>query len=380
MRRFLFLLFLVVSPLAQAAEPAASPPALTDAYRPPQAMQDGWQIADARRGGWQVDRLQALESAIAKGEFPGVTSIVIAHQGKLVYERYFNGGGADVLNDTRSATKSVTALLLGAAIDRGHIPGAQAPVYAYFADMQPWQNPSPRKQRMTLEDLLTMSSAWECDDENQFSAGNEERMYLSEDWTRFALDLPMRGFAPWMTRPEDSPHGRAFSYCTAGSFLLGAVIERATGKPLATFAAEALEHPLGIQRAQWNRSSEGVGMGGGGTRYRSRDLAKLGQLVTDGGRWQGRQIISTAWIDAALTVHAQAREDADYGYQFWRFRFPDRDGELAAWAMSGNGGNYVFIVPERQLVAVITRTSFNQRNVHPQSQQMFGDYVLKAMP
>ena len=121
-------------------------------------------------------------------------------------------------------------------------------------------------------------------------------------------------------------------------------------------------------------------MGGGGTRYRSRDLAKLGQLVADGGRWQGRQIISTAWINAALTVHAQAREDADYGYQFWRFRFPRPEGEQAAWAMSGNGGNYVFIAPDRQLVAVITRTSFNQRNVHPQSQQMFGDYVLKAMP
>lgn len=380
MRRFLLLLSLVMSPVAHATEPTGAPSTPPEAYRPPVPMQDGWQVADARRGGWQIDRLHALEAAIAQGEYPGVTSIIIAHQGRLVYERYFNGGGPDVLNDTRSATKSVTALLLGAAIDRGLIPGAQAPVYAYFADRQPWKNPSPRKQRMTLEDLLTMSSAWECDDENPFSAGNEERMYVSEDWTRFALDLPMRGFAPWMTRPEDSPHGRAFSYCTAGSFLLGAVIERATGKPLASFAAEALEHPLGIRQVQWNRSSEGVGMGGGGTRYRSRDLAKLGQLVAESGRWRGRQIISTPWINAALTVHAQAREDADYGYQFWRFRFPGRQGEQAAWAMSGNGGNYVIIVPERQLVAVITRTSFNQRNVHPQSQQMFGDYVLKAMP
>ncbi|MBL8255324.1 MAG: serine hydrolase [Pseudoxanthomonas mexicana] len=380
MRRSLLLIFIAMSHVAHAAEPSAGAPATPDAYRPPLPMRDGWQVADARRGGWRVERLQALEAAIAKGDYPGVTSIVVAHQGKLVYERYFNGGGPDVLNDTRSATKSVTALLLGAAIDQGHIQGAQAPVYAYFADRQPWQNPSPRKQRMTLEDLLTMSSAWECDDENSVSAGNEERMYVSEDWTRFALDLPMRGFAPWMTRPEDSPHGRAFSYCTAGSFLLGAVIERATGKPLATFAAEALERPLGIQQVQWNKSSEGVGMGGGGTRYRSRDLAKLGQLVVDGGRWQGRQVISMPWINAALTVHAQAREDADYGYQFWRFRFPRAEGQQAAWAMSGNGGNYVFIVPERQLVAVITRTSFNQRNAHPQSQQMFGDYMLKAMP
>lgn len=337
-------------------------------------------MADATRQGWNTSRFNALETAVAANEFPGVTSVLVAKDGALVYERYFGDGGPDVLNDTRSATKSVTSMLMGAAIDRGLIPSAQSKVHDFFADMAPWQHASERKARITLEDLLTMSSAWECDDENAFSAGNEERMYLSESWTRFALDLPLRGFAPWMKRPEESPHGRAFSYCTAGSFLLGAVIERATGKPLAEFAAEALEKPLGIRASQWNRSSEGVGMGGGGTRYRSRDLAKLGQVMADGGRWQGRRVLPAEWVRASLTVHAQAREDADYGYQFWRFRFPYRGGELPAWCMSGNGGNYVFIVPELRLVAVITRTAYNQRNVHPQSQQMVADYLLKAMP
>ncbi len=346
----------------------------------PPRQDDGWPVANAALQGWDTARFEALETAIAANEFPGVTSLLVAKDGALVYERYFGEGGPDVLNDTRSATKSVTSMLIGAAIDRGKIPSAQAKVYDFFSDMAPWQHASERKSRMTLEDLLTMSSAWECDDENSFSTGNEERMYLSENWTRFALDLPLRGFAPWMTRPEDSPHGRAFSYCTAGSFLLGAAIGRATGKPLSEFAAEALETPLGIRGAHWNRSSEGVGMGGGGTRYRTRDLAKLGQVMADGGVWQGRRVLPAEWVRQSLTVHAQAREDADYGYQFWRFRFPYRDGELAAWCMSGNGGNYVFIVPGLRLVAVITRTSYNQRNVHPQSQKMFADYLLKAMP
>lgn len=375
MRLRLFCLSLLLPIAAQAADAA---PAST--YRMPERKPDGWTVIDASANGWAVDRFAALEAAIAKGDYPDVTSVLVAKDGKLVYERYFNEGGPEVLNDTRSATKSVTSLLVGAAIDRGLIPDAQAKVYGYFSDRRPWQHPGPRKDRITLEDLLTMSSAWECDDENQFSSGNEERMYLSENWTQFALDLPLRGFAPWTARPEDSPHGRAFAYCTAGSFLLGAVVERATGKSLAAFSAEALEKPLGITQVQWNRSSEGVGMGGGGTRYRSRDLAKLGQIMVDGGRWQGKPVISSTWIDAALTVRAQAREDADYGYQFWRFRFPLHGREQGVWTMSGNGGNYVFILPEEHLVAVVTRTSFNQRNVHPQSQQMFGDYLLKAMP
>lgn len=368
------LLLATTHPTARAADAAARP------YAPPVRQDDGWAVADARQQGWDLTRLGKLEAAIGKGDFPGVTSVVVARQGKLVYERYFGDGSPDLLNDTRSATKSVTALLVGAAIDRGLIPSAQARVYDYFADRQPFAHASERKARITLEDLLTMSSAWECDDENQFSAGNEERMYVSEDWTRFALDIPLRGYAPWVSRPEDSPHGRAFSYCTAGSFLLGATVEKVSGKPLAQFSAEVLERPLGITQVKWNRASEGVGMGGGGTRYRSRDLAKLGQLVADGGRWQGKQVISERWIRDALTVRAQAREDAEYGYQFWRFRLGQGAQQTYAWAMSGNGGNYVFIVPELQLVAVITRTSYNQRNVHPQSQAMFGEYLLRALP
>lgn len=374
--RFRFPLISLLLLPAIASAGLAAPPV----YQSPAAKGDGWALGDAGGKGWNLDKFAELENAIAKGEFPAVTSVLVAKDGELVYERYFNEGGPETLNDVRSASKSVTALLVGAAIDRGLVQSAQAKVYRYFPDEQPWRRLDPRKQGFTLEDLLTMSSLWECNDENQFSTGNEERMYLSENWTQFALNLPIKGFAPWMKRPQDSPHGRAFSYCTAGAFLLGAVLERATGKPLSEFSAEVLEQPLGIVRSQWNRSSEGVGMGGGGTRYRSRDLAKLGQIAADGGRWQGRQIISERWIKASLNVHAQARDDAEYGYLFWRFRFALRGREQGVWAMSGNGGNYVFVLPEEKLVAVVTRTSYNQRGVHQQTQKIFGDYILKAMP
>jgi len=225
-----------------------------------------------------------------------------------------------------------------------------------------------------------MSSIWECDDDNPFSSGNEERMYVTERWLDFALNLPIRGYAPWASRPKDSPYGRTFAYCTAGSFVAGAVVERATKKPLAVFAHEALEEPLGITQAKWNVSSEGIGMGGGGTRYRSRDLAKLGQMIADGGRWKNKAVLSADWVRAMLTPHAQARDDADYGYLWWQFRFPVHGVETKVWAMSGNGGNYVFVLPERSLVAVVTSKAYNQGYAHSQSQAILSDIILRALP
>ena len=206
--------------------------------------------------------------------------------GKVAYEGYFNGADAETLHDVRSASKSVTALLVGAAIGEGRLAGVQAKVYDSFPDFTARHQVDPRLRATTVQDLLTMSSLWECDDENPFSAGHEERMYVSEKWLDFALALPVKGFAPWMQRPENSPHCRAFAYCTANSFVLGAVLERATGQPgrlrRACAGAAAGHHPEPVESfAGGNRH------GGGGTRYRTRDLARIGQLVLDGGRWQG---------------------------------------------------------------------------------------------
>ena len=358
---------------------SAALPAAAGHYEPPKAGDDGWSVADAKALGWNTTLLGTLEDKVAAGTYKKITSVVVADHGRLVYERYFNGGSVDLLNDVRSATKSVTAMLVGAAIQRGAIRDVKAPVYAFFPEVRV-AHPDPRLAGITLEDLLTMSSIWECDDDNPFSSGNEERMYVTERWLDFALNLPVRGYAPWVKRPADSPHGRTFAYCTVGSFVAGAVVERATKQPLAAFAHDALEAPLGIAKVQWNRSSEGIGMGGGGTRYRSRDLAKLGQLAADEGRWKGTQVLPANWVRAMLTVHAEARDDADYGYQWWQFRFPVHGVETKVWAMSGNGGNYVVVLPERGLVAVVTTQAYNQGFAHPQSQGIFRDIVLAALP
>lgn len=349
-------------------------------YSTPAALDDGWKVANAGKLGWDTALFESAAQKVADGTWKGTTSLLVVHDGTLVHESYFNDGSREHLNDTRSLTKTVTAMLLGAAIDRELIAGVDSLAFDAFKDRPAGKNPDPRKNAITLEDLLTMSSLLECNDENQFSSGNEERMYVSEDWIGFVLDLPIKGFAPWDTRPADSPHGRSFAYCTAGSFLLGAIIERATGKRLGEFSEDVLEGPLGIDRAQWNQAPDGTRIGGGGTRYRSRDLARLGELLRKRGKWNGKTVLSESWVDAMLSVRAQARDDADYGYQIWRFRFSRKGKQVDTWAMSGNGGNYVFIAPALDLVAVITSTAYNQRFAHPQSQQIFSDIVLKAMP
>jgi CubicO group peptidase (beta-lactamase class C family) len=357
----------------------AAPAAWAAAYAPPKPGPDGWPTASAATLGWDTALLDSLPAKMADGTYKKITSVVVADHGRLVYEGYFNGGSAEALNDVRSATKSLTAMLVGAAIARGAIKDVHAPVYAFFPEVK-LEKADPRRVGITLEDLLAMSSIWECDDDNQFSTGNEERMYVSERWLDFALNLPVRGYAPWVQRPADSPYGRTFSYCTAGAFVAGAAVERAVKEPLATFARDALEQPLGITESHWNVSSEGIGMGGGGTRYRSRDLAKFGELALEGGKWNGKVVLPAAWVTAMLTPHAQAREEAEYGYLWWRFHFPIDGVDTPVWAMSGNGGNYVFVVPSRGVVAVITSQAYNERFAHPQSQGLFRDIVLKALP
>lgn len=175
----------------------------------PQMREDGWATASVESAKLSAARLQAMESAVRSGEFKKITSVLIARQGKLVYETYFDGSDA-TLRNTRSATKTVTGMLIGIALDKKLLAGVNEPVLKFFADKKPLANPDPRKEKITIEDFLTMSSLLECDDWNQFSRGNEERMYLIEDYVKFTLDLPIKGFPGLTSRPEASPYGRAF--------------------------------------------------------------------------------------------------------------------------------------------------------------------------
>jgi CubicO group peptidase (beta-lactamase class C family) len=396
------------------ARTGAATSASLPSYRPPPAVGDGWDVARADAEGLSVDKLTAMERAIRAGDFPKLTSVVIARHGKLVHEAYFGETDRASLHDTRSVTKTVTGMLLGIAIDKGLVSSVDVPLTSFFSDKRPFANPDPRKDKITLEDLLTMSSVLECNDWDDESRGNEERMYVEKDWVKFALDIPARNAdaqkalekailartepkdagrsaeakdratraeagAHVAARDAETPTGRRFSYCTAGAGALGSAVERAAKTPLADFANNALFGPLGIDRAIWRYSPSGAAFAGGGLALRSRDLLKLAQLYLDGGTWKGVRVVPESWVKRSVLPYARIDDKTEYGYLWWLRSFLSSGRPSPTWYMSGNGGNKVVVVPDLGLVAVLTSGNYNTKGMHVVTDRLLQDFVLAAV-
>jgi len=340
---------------------------------------DGWAIVSPESAGVATQPLHNMETAIRAGDFKKIGSVVVARHGKLVYEGYFDGD-AGTLRDTRSATKSITDVLMGIAIREKKVTGVGAHVLALLPERaRKMQNPDPRKDKITIEDFLTMSSPLECDDWNDASRGNEERMYVIEDWAQFILDLPVRGRMR-VGEPQEAPkYGSAFSYCTGGVFVLSEVLQKATGMRTDRYAQEKLFGPLGITDAQWVYSPLNIPQTGGGLRLTSRDLLKIAELYRGGGVWQGTRLVDESWVQASTQPHAQIDDDTEYGYLWWLKSFKSGGKAYPAFLMNGNGGNKVAVFPGLDLAVVITSTNYNTRGMHEQTDKLLTDYILAAV-
>jgi CubicO group peptidase (beta-lactamase class C family) len=281
-----------------------------------------------------------------RGQNLPIDGITMTVNQTLIAEAYFAGYSAQTPHDLRSATKSITSLLVGMAIDQGLLD-VNAAITKFFPDHKP--HPSWREP-ITIRDLLLMQSGLDCNDSAN-TTGNEENMYRSSDWISFFFAIP-RVQAP----------RTVWSYCTAGVVLLGEIVARVSKMPLPEFAKRHLFVPLEILEARFAAAPKGVTDAGGHLYLTPQSLLKIGILMRDGGVWRGRRLVSRQWIEQSLTPIGSPIPDAPtwrYGYLWWLV--PVRDGVVHSYMANGNGGQVVMVVPEFGLVVAMTGSAYNSQ-------------------
>ena len=386
MRRREFVSLLSSAALAPlTALPAWADP--SDGCGIPVARNDGWLTASAGEDKL-IDRgaLCGMADGLAASSDANIHAVLVARGGRLVFERYFSGSdevpgrfygrrvetvtfNADTLHDMKSVSKSVASLALGIAINRGLIRSVNEPIFSFFPELADLR--TPEKDRIQLVHALTMTMglAWveatpATGDENN----DEARTHRAADPCRYVLGLPVT-----------APAGQEFFYNTGALTLVSAIVHKATGRPLDEFAREVLFDPLGITGVEWGRY-RGETDAGGGLRLRPRDMAKIGQLVLAGGRWNDRQIVSKAWVESSTASKIKATDNQSYGYLWWLGR-ARRDGHAVNWIGAlGRGGQSIRIVPELDLVVVVTAGYYQDYSPHA-FQVQFGVFkdVLQAV-
>jgi CubicO group peptidase (beta-lactamase class C family) len=312
-------------------------------YAPPQNLGDGWPVGRLEDVGMVPSLIESAVVAILDGRYPWIESLVIVRRGILVLDEYFYGRAPQMLKFLQSATKSVTSLLVGIAIDRGDLRSVDVPVHSFFGDYggRRWVD---KRYDITLRQALAMTAGLEWNETLPYTDLHNDNLQMnrSGDWIGYVLDRPSRPKTPgW------------FEYMSGLSILLGGVLHRATGQRVDAFAREHLFEPLGIDRFEWTCRPDGTCHTGAGLSLRPRDLAKLGQVVLNGGAWGGRRLVSDAWIRESTAVHSST-DAITYGYQWWLSRgLPLGEGEPLIMAR-GLGDQFLLIMPRHELVVVST--------------------------
>jgi len=325
-------------------------------YRRPHVEGDGWATTALSEVGLDPAPLVALVNRILQtktesGAAPYIHSLLVARHGKLALEEYFYGFDAERAHDMRSASKSLTSALTGIAIDRGAAFDTATPVYTLFPKYRNFSNDDPRKRQMTVENLLTMTGGYDCDENDNNTQGNENNMQSQSaqpDWYKFTLDLPV------VRRP-----GERAVYCSGETNLLGGVISNATKTWLPDFIHDNFARPLAINRYHINLTPMGEAYMGGGIQMRPRDFLKLGQVFLDGGRWHGRQIVSRRWVERSTQPLVSLNRENDYGYTWHLNEYHVGARTYRAYSAEGNGGQLLIVVPDLDLAVMMTAGNYS---------------------
>jgi CubicO group peptidase (beta-lactamase class C family) len=354
---------------------------LTPATATAQAAYPGqtWPAATPAAVGISVAVLDSIAVEIGRGDYGSVTRMVVIRRGQLVYDRSWSwdferiyGDSARVrnplnahdptgpynyfspwwhptyrrgdLHTLQSVTKTVTSVIIGAAVTRGDFPSIDTPVLRFF-DTTRVKNIDDRKRRMTIRHLLTMSGGFDWNENLPYidPANTGVVMEGSYDWVQYVIDRPMA-----------REPGTLFNYSSGETELLAHIFRQATGRDIEEYAAQHLFGPLGIERWYWKRTPAGLADTEGGLYLEAKDLARIWYLWLRNGEWKGARVISPEWVTASVApaVRVTSRPGAQsYGFKWWLMPNPT-DTTRFIWAGSGFGGQFPMAVPERDLVVV----------------------------
>lgn len=298
---------------------------------------NGWRASPPAVQGMDAVLLDSAASVIVR-QHPNVYSLLVARHGYLVTERYFGGHDSASAFDLRSGTKSITSMLVGIAIGEKLLRGIDEPIARILPDALPGDDVDPRKRAITLRHLLTMTSGLD------WTEGEGVRYFAGQrNWASAIL-----------ARPMAADPGRRFNYSSGNAHLLSIAVSRASHTSTLDFANARLFRPLGftIPVLQWPTDPMGVNAGGSALQLSARELLKLGYLYLNGGCWAGRQVVPADWVKESTRAWSRpgGKSKARYGFLWW---LRDLDGHSAYMAL-GYGGQYLVVVPDLDLVVVMT--------------------------
>lgn len=377
-------MYLHCEPVGSVLEPPCARAAVTHILSDtPESLDDGLPVSTLQEEGIASGPIEDMLQAIRSGQYTKLDSALIARNGKLVLEAYFNGFDCETKHDIRSAFKSVTSALAGIAIDKDLIADPNQLISRFFPDYWPSiEDGRTWKDRITLHHLLTMTPGFDAEEVAGIGPDREEDMLRSEDWVAYSLNLPMA-----------CEPGARFSYNSSTSFLIGEIVARAAGESLPEFAKANLFLPLGITDYCWTMTPEGRTVAQGFFYIRPRDMVKIAQLFLNQGTWQGKKIISVDWIKESTRTHVQSvtgsgswlgsddqKDDTakdGYGYQWWTraVHNPPFDHYFA----TGNGGQKMFVLPRFDMVVVFTGSHYGSFTGHQQTTDLFNRYIAPAV-
>jgi CubicO group peptidase (beta-lactamase class C family) len=336
---------------------------------------DGWETADLAAALLDAKPIQDLLERIRNNTYKNIHGVLLVQNGKLVVEEYFPGQQEDgkqqaftrdTLHEIHSATKSINSILIGIAIDQKLIRSVDEKISTFFPEYGDIFADGKR-DAICLKHLLSMTAGLSWDEwTNSYTDVRNDHVAMnrSNDPVRYALE-----------RPVVAAPGTKFAYSSGVSIVLGEIIYKVSGLRADKFAERHLFAPLGISEYSWLRYPNGVVQTGGGLSLRPRDMAKIGYLVLQGGRWQEKQIVSERWLEESLKQHAP---DAAYGYQWWLGQLQAGDRKVAVGGAQGRGGQFILVMPSVQMAAVFT--GWNDGNgLGEQPFDMLRRFILPAL-